>query len=76
LHYEVALDSLSGHPASVEAALHYQATSPYYLQDRACTSDSQDTKRLLFTTANLGNEASAASVRKLKIATSGPAAVR
>jgi hypothetical protein len=76
LHYEVALDGLSGHPASVEAALYYQATPPYYLQDRACTSDSQDTKRLIFMTTNLGNEASAASAWKLKIATSGPVAVQ
>jgi hypothetical protein len=56
--------------------LYYQATPPYYLQDRACTSGSQDTKRLMFMTTNLGNEASAASVWKLKIATSGPVAVR
>jgi hypothetical protein len=76
LHYVVALDDLSGRPASVEAALYYQATPPYYLQDRACTSGSQDTKRLMFMTTNLGNEASAASVWKLKIATSGPVAVR
>jgi hypothetical protein len=76
LHYEIALDGLSGHPASVEAALYYQATPPYYLQDRACTSDSQDTKRLVFMTASLGSEASAASAWKLKIATGGPVAVR
>jgi hypothetical protein len=64
---------LSGYPASVEAALYYQATPPYYLQDRACTSDSQDTKRFIFMTTNLGSEASA---WKLKIATSGPVAVQ
>jgi hypothetical protein len=76
LQYEVALDGLSGDPATVEAALYYQATPPYYLQDRACTSDSQDTKRLIFMTTNLGNEASAASAWKLKIATSGQVAVQ
>lgn len=68
LRYRVPLSALAGQPASVQATLYYQATPPYYLQDRACTSRSADTKRLTFLAANLVLDGSAASW-KLKVAT-------
>ena len=46
LVYRVPLAELAGKPAAVQATLYYQATPPFYLQDRFCTSSSTDTKRL------------------------------
>jgi len=40
--YQVKLDDLSGEPASVGATLYYPARPAYYLQDRFCTSHSED----------------------------------
>ena len=40
-------------PAAVQATLYYQATPPFYLQDRFCTSSSKDTKRLYYVAGKL-----------------------
>lgn len=50
-----AFDLNGGAPvAKVTARLLYQATPPFYLQDRFCTgADSKDTNRLLYLTENL-----------------------
>jgi hypothetical protein len=53
LIYRVPLAQLTDKPAKVRATLYYQATPPYYLQDRFCTSSSADTKRLYFLAQNL-----------------------
>ena len=37
LTYKIPLSDLAGEPASVQATLYYQATPPFYLQDRFCT---------------------------------------
>jgi hypothetical protein len=76
LLYRVPLAGLAGTPASVEATLYYQATPPYYLQDRFCTSQSEDTKRLYFVAGNLDLKDSRAASWKLKLVTSGPVAVK
>jgi hypothetical protein len=75
LLYRVSIAELKGRPASVEATLYYQATPPYYLQDRICTSRSADTKRLAFLAANLDLTATAAESWKLKVATTGAVAL-
>jgi hypothetical protein len=73
--YRVPLDALGGAPASVRATLYYQSTPPYFLQDRFCTSQSDDTKRLYFMTGNLDLKDTPADGWKLKLVTTGPIAV-
>lgn len=75
LRYHVAVPELSRRAASVEATLYYQSTPPYYLQDRACTSRSKDTQRLMFLASNLRLANSAVANWKLKVATSGRVSV-
>ncbi|HEV2957293.1 MAG TPA: hypothetical protein VGX95_14335 [Xanthobacteraceae bacterium] len=68
LVYRVPLAGLAGKPAAVEATLYYQATPPYYLQDRFCTAKSTDAARLYFTAGHLALDGSAAQDWKLKVA--------
>jgi hypothetical protein len=75
LTYRVPLDGLGGTPASVQATLYYQATPPYFLQDRFCTSQSDDTKRLYFLAGNLNLTGTPAASWKLKLVTTGPVVV-
>lgn len=74
LRYHVPLVGLR-QPATVEATLYYQPTPPYYLQDRACTSKSADTKRLMYIAANLDLEKGPTASWKLRVAGSGLRAV-
>jgi hypothetical protein len=74
--YRVPLAELPGKPAMVEATLYYQATPPYYLQDRFCTSKSDDTRRLYYLASRLNLDGTPAADWKLKLVTSGPVAVR
>jgi hypothetical protein len=67
LIYRVPLDALKGTPASVTATLYYQATPPYFLQDRFCTSQSEDTKRLYFLAGNLDLAKTPAASWKLEL---------
>ena len=76
LVYEVDLSELTGTPASVQATLYYQATPPYYLQDRFCTSKSEDTQRLYFLAGHLNLEGTAAESWKFELESTGPVAVR
>ncbi|HML15308.1 MAG TPA: hypothetical protein VK456_18530 [Xanthobacteraceae bacterium] len=69
LVYRVPLAPLAGDPASVEATLYYQATPPYYLQDRFCTAKSTDAARLYFTAGKLDLNGTAAQGWKLKVST-------
>ena len=48
LEYVVAQDEIDGTPASVRARLYYQATPPFYLQDRFCTATGPDAARLYY----------------------------
>ena len=75
LTYRVPLDALGGAPASVRATLYYQSTPPYFLQDRFCTSQSEDTKRLYFLSGNLDLADTPAEGWKLKLVTTGPVAI-
>jgi hypothetical protein len=75
LTYEVDLSELVRAPADVRATLYYQAIPPYYLQDRFCTSRSEDTRRLYFLAGHLNLNGTAAEDWKLEIVGSGEVAV-
>jgi hypothetical protein len=67
LTYRVPLAALDAAPARVTATLYYQATPPYFLQDRFCTSQSQDTRRLYFLAGNLDLKDTPAKSWKLEL---------
>lgn len=71
LRYEVDLASLAGKPAYVKATLYSQATPPFYLQDRFCTSRSADTERLYYIAGHLDLAKSRAADWKLEVVGSG-----
>ena len=73
--YRVPLAELAGKPAAVQATLYYQPTPPFYLQDRFCTSNSKDTKRLYYVAGKLDLVGHAAQDWKLRVVTSGPVTV-
>jgi hypothetical protein len=75
LVYRVPLAGLAGKPATVTATLYYQATPPYFLQDRFCTSDSADTRRLYYVAGNLRLDGTPAQSWKLRLTDSGPVSV-
>jgi len=75
LVYRVPLAGLAGKPATVAATLYYQATPPYYLQDRFCTAKSTDAARLYFTTRYLDLDGTAAQGWKLKVSDTGSVTV-
>jgi hypothetical protein len=75
LTYRVPLADIAGKPAAVQATLYYQATPPFFLQDRFCTSNSADTKRLYYLTGKLQLAGTAAADWKLRVVTSGPVSV-
>ncbi len=68
--YEIDAAELARPAASVRATLFYQAMPPYFLQDRFCTSDSADTRRLQFLTAHLNLDGTEAADWKLEIVAS------
>src|SRR5439155_9731169 len=72
LVYRVPLAEIAGTPAAVQATLYYQATPPFFLQHRFCTSDSNDTKRLYYLTGKLSLSGTPAQDWKLRVVTSGP----
>ena len=74
--YRIPLGELSGEPASVRAALYYQATPPYYLQDRFCTSKSEDTKRLYYIAGKLDVSAPPIKDWKLQVGRTAESPVR
>ena len=73
--YEVPLVQLRSRPVKVRATLYYQATPPYYLQDRFCTSQSADTARLYYLTGKLDVAATPIRDWKLKVGASAQATV-
>ena len=76
LTYRVRLAELGGKKAAaVQATLHYQATPPFFLQDRFCTSGSADTKRLYYLAGKLNLAGTMAQDWKLRVVTSGPVTV-
>ena len=65
--YRVDRTKFAGQPVSVRASLYFQAISPFYLQDRFCTSNSEDTQRLYYLAGHLNLEGTAAEDWKLKV---------
>lgn len=77
LTYAIPLADLPANakPASVEATLYYQATPPFYLQDRFCTAEGADVERLRFLVGHLNLDGTEADGWKLKVVSSGPVTV-
>ncbi len=68
--YRIPLAQLGGRAAAVRATLYYQATPPYYLQDRFCTSRSDDTARLYYLAGRLNVASTPIKDWKLQVGTS------
>ena len=76
LLYRIPRAELGGkEAAAVQATLHYQATPPFYLQDRFCTSRGPDTRRLFYLAGKLNLTGTLAQDWKLRVVTSGPVSV-
>ena len=75
LVYQVARSELSGTPASVRARMYYQATPPFYLQDRFCTAKGPDTDRLYYLAGHLDLSGTPAEDWKLLVSDSGKVSV-
>ena len=76
LVYRVALSALgTGKPATVRATLYYQATPPFFMQDRFCTGEGADTSRLRYISGHLKLDATPGADWKLRVVTSGPVTV-
>jgi hypothetical protein len=71
LVYEIDLAEVDREPAAVQATLYYQAIPPFYLQDRFCSSRSDDTERLYFLSGHLNLDQTQAKHWKLAVAASG-----
>lgn len=71
LTYEIPLAELPREPAAVRATLYFQATPPFYLQDRFCTSKSPETQRLAFLAGHLEVDGTPAEDWKLEIVSTG-----
>ena len=69
------LADIAGKAAAVQATLYYQPTPPFYLQDRFCTSKSEDTKRLFYLAGKLDLTGTTAQDWRLRVVTSGPVTV-
>lgn len=73
--YEIPLADLKGAPASIEAVLYYQATPPFYLQDRFCTAKGKDTDRLFLLAGFLKQQGTESADWKLRLVSTGRVAV-
>jgi len=76
LRYQIPLADIPGRPATVEAVLYYQATPPFFLQDRMCTAQGTDRDRLGYFAARLKLDHTPAAEWKLRMVSSGPVALR
>ncbi len=72
LNYAIPLSDLKGEPAQVRARMWYQATPPFYLQDRFCTARGNDTSRLYYLAGHLNLDNSPADNWKLLVGDTGP----
>ena len=73
--YAVPLAEIAGEPASVDATLYYQATPPFYMQDRFCTSKGKDADRLFLLAGFLKQSGIETKDWKLRLVTTGQVAV-
>jgi hypothetical protein len=76
LRYVIPLADIKGKPAAVEATLYYQATPPFFLQDRFCTAKGTDRDRLAYLARELNLSGTPAANWKLRMVGSGRVTVR
>ncbi len=76
LRYQIPLADIQGQPASVEAVFYYQATPPFFLQDRFCTAQGTDRDRLAYLASALNLSQTPAQDWKLFMVSSGKVAVQ
>jgi hypothetical protein len=76
LRYVIPLGDIKGKPAAVEATLYYQATPPFFLQDRFCTATGTDRDRLAYLARELDLAGTPAANWKLRMVGSGRVVVR
>jgi Cytochrome P460 len=69
--YRVPISEINGRLAAVQATLYYQATPPYYLQDRFCMASGADTQRLYYVAGKLNLTGTSAQGWKFRVVTSG-----
>jgi hypothetical protein len=75
VRYRIPLADMAGQPATVEAVLYYQATPPFFLQDRFCTAQGADRDRLAYLAAGLNLAGTPAAEWKLRMVSSGVVAI-
>ena len=76
IRYRIPLaDIAPAKPAKVEAVFYYQATPPYFLQDRFCTAKGADRDRLAYLSNALQLKGTQAENWKLRMVASGPVPV-
>lgn len=73
--YAVPLDDLGSDPAAVRATLHYQATPPFFLQDRFCTGAGANRDRLYHISAFLKTEDTPIADWKFRMVSTGEVAL-
>ena len=71
VEYDIPLAEIAGTPATVEATLYYQATPPYYLQDRFCTAKGRDADRLFLLAGFLRQSGTESADWKLRLVSTG-----
>jgi hypothetical protein len=71
LTYEIPLSDIPGTPVTVKATLSYQATPPFYLQDRFCTAEGPDRDRLYFLAGHLNLDGTEANGWAFELVDSG-----
>ena len=69
LVYKVSLpkSGLEGGSVTFRARLYYQATPPYYLQDRFCTAQGPDKDRLLYLSSKIGRADTTPEIQSWKL---------
>jgi hypothetical protein len=73
LVYHLPLSALgTGKAAAVRATLYYQATPPFFMQDRLCTAQGADAARLRYISGNINLDNTPGADWKLRVVTSGP----
>ena len=77
LVYDIALENLpiGRLPVAVKATLYYQATPPFYQQDRMCTGKGKDAERLGFLISRLNLDGTQIEGWKLKIGSTGAVSI-
>jgi len=74
VRYRVALAGLARAPAAVRATLYYQATPPFFLQDRFCNGEGSNRDRLFHIAGLLDLDGTPLEGWKFRLVTTGPVA--